>query len=148
MNIEDNLILKTNVRLELFDKDKNLKDIVRAHNTVTLAGKYGIMDQILTTTSLAKPGWMELGTGTGGSNVLQSYIAGSRTALDSKTRINDVVTMICTFPAGVGAGLLKEAGVFDIATANTPNMWMYVNFTATNKLPTDILIATWTLTQG
>ena len=54
-----------NMVLELFDESGNLKDTREVHNTVTTAGKNGAADQILATPTLAKPGWMELGTGTG-----------------------------------------------------------------------------------
>ena len=137
---------KVNVKLELFGADGNLKNTQEIHNTVTDAGKYGIMDQILAAPTLAKPGWMEVGTGTGGTTKLNAYVAGSKTALDSKTRLNNVVTMVTTFPAGTGTGALTEAGVFDAATENAVNMWMYATFAVVNKLAADSLIITWTLT--
>jgi hypothetical protein len=54
--------------------------------------------------------------------------------------------MVTTFAANVGTGALTEAGVFDIVTEDTPNMWMYVEFDVVNKKAEDALVLTWTLT--
>jgi hypothetical protein len=137
-----------NMRLELRDKDGNLKDVREVHNTVTSAGKYGLMDQVLGTPTLQKLGWMELGTGTGGTTLLNAYATGSRTAFTSKTRLNAVVTVVADFAAGVGTGAITEAGVFDVVTQNTVNMWMYATFSVINKGINDSLSISWTLTAS
>jgi hypothetical protein len=137
-----------NMRLELRDKDGNLKDVREVHNTVTSAGKYGLMDQVLGTPTLSKMGWMELGTGTGGTTILNAYVTGSRTAFTSKTRLNAVVTVVADFAAGVGTGAITEAGVFDVVTQNTVNMWMYATFSVINKGASDSLSISWTLTAS
>jgi hypothetical protein len=135
-----------NMRLELFDKDGNLKDVREVHNTVTTAGKNGLADQVLASPTLPKMGWMELGTGTGGTTLLNAYITGSRVAFTSKTRNTNVVTVVGTFGAGVGTGAITEAGTFDVVTQNTVNLWMYSTFAAINKGSSDSLVVTWTLT--
>jgi hypothetical protein len=138
--------VKANMKLELYGADGQLKDVREVHNTVTTAGKNGAADQVLATPSLSKPGWMEVGTGTPSGTLLGAYISGSRTALDSKTRSGAVVTMICTFAAGVGTGAITEAGVFDVVTQNTVNMWLSASFSVINKAAGDSLVVTWTLT--
>ena len=143
---KDFLKLDVNVNVVLRDKNGNIKLQRDVHNTVTTAGKDGIADQILASPTLAKPGWMELGTGTGGTTLLNSYIAGSRNALTSKTRANNVVTMVCDWAAGDGTGDITEAGVFDVVTENTVNMWMYATFATIPKGASDTLQITWTLT--
>jgi hypothetical protein len=148
-NIHDQIVTKCHMTLKLFDKNGRRKAIRKVFNTVTNAAKYGIMDQILASPTLtAKPGWMELGTGTPGATLLGAYVSGSRTVLDSKTRANNIVTMVCTFPAATGTGALTEAGIFDVVTQNTVNMWMSASFAVVNKLSTDSLVVTWTLTQS
>jgi len=104
------------------------------------------MDQILASPSLPKIGWMELGTGTGGTTTLSAYISGSRTAFTSKLRSGAVVTVVADFAAGVGTGSITEAGMFDVVTQNTANMWTYATFTAIPKASTDTLKMTWTIT--
>jgi hypothetical protein len=137
-----------NMVLELFDEKGNLKDTRKIHNTVTTAGKNGLIDQMLASPTLPKAGWMEVGTGTGGTTLLNAYIAGSRVALTSKLRSGNVVTMVGDFAAGVGTGAITEAGIFDVVTANTVNMWCYSSFTVINKAAGDSLKITWTLTAG
>lgn len=140
--------LDVNVHLQLRDSQGNLKDSRLIHNTVTNAGLYGLMDQMLEIPTLSKAGWMELGTGSGGTTKLNAYVAGSRTALTTKTRNNAVVTMTCTFGAGVGTGALTEAGIFDVITEDTANMWLYATFAAINKAAGDSLTITWTFTAA
>ena len=136
-----------NMKMELFGPDGKLKDIREVHNTVTTLGKQCAADQMLASPSVAKPGWMELGTGTPAATILGAYIAGSRTALDSKTRgANAIITMICTFGAGVGTGAITEAGIFNVVTENTTDLIVSASFAAVNKAAGDSLVVTWTLT--
>lgn len=144
--INDGFSLNYNMKLELFDKDSNLKEVRNVHNTVTAAGKSGIMDQILGTPTLAKPGYMELGIGTPSATLLGAYITGSRIALTTKTRNANVVTMVGDWAAGVGTGAITEAGIFDVVTQNTVNMWMSASFAVVNKAAGDSFKITWTFT--
>jgi hypothetical protein len=139
---------EVNMNIELFDSKGNLKDSRLIHNTVTTAGKNGLIDQILATPTLAKPGWMELGTGSPAATILGAYIAGSRVAFTSKLRSDNVVTMIGDWAAGSGTGAITEAGVFDVVTQNTANMWMSAAFAVVNKGATDSLRITWSLTAS
>jgi len=114
------------------------------HNLVTTAGLAGAADQILAAPTLNKPTHMAIGTGTPAATLLGAEI--DRNALTSKTRLGSVVTMVADWAAGDGTGAITEAGVFDIATANTVNMWMSASFAVVNKLAADTLQITWTLT--
>jgi len=146
MKTIEELDLIANVKIEIFDSNGKLKDSRLIHNTVTNAGKYGVMDQILASPSLAKATHCEVGTGTGGTTKLNAYISGSRTAFTSKTRNNAIVTMVTDFGTGVGTGSITEAGLFDSATQDGGNMWCYASFTAIVKGANDTLKITWTLT--
>ena len=145
-NIQDGIGITANVLIELFGPDGKLKEKREIHNTVTAAGKNDSADQLLLAPTTAKPGWMEVGTGVPGATLLGAFIAGSRTALSSKTRLTNVVTMICTFGPGVGTGAITEAGIFNIVTENTVDMYVSSNFLVVNKLAADSLQITWTLT--
>jgi hypothetical protein len=143
---KDNYKLKVNVKFQLFDENGNLKTTRRLHNAKTNNALYGLLDQLLDTPTLAKVGYMELGTDTPTATLLGAYIPGSRTAI-TKTRILNVVTITCTFAPGVGTGNITEAALFDVVTENTVNMWASgTDFTMIPKTATDALIATWTLT--
>lgn len=136
--------LNSNVHVRLFGPDGKLKDERMVHNTVTTAGKNGAADQILASPTLAKPGWMAIGTGSPAATLLGTEI--DRNALTSKTRLDNVVTMVGDWAAGDGTGAITEAGVFDVVTANTVNMWMSASFAVINKGAGDTLSISWTLT--
>jgi len=137
---------KANMKLELFDRNGTLKETREVHNTVTTAGKNGVAAQCASSPGLVKAHWMEVGTGSPGATLLGAYILNSRTDSSSYTTTNNVVTYVCTFAAGTGTGAITEAGVFNIATQNTVDMWMSASFAVINKLGTDSLVITWTLT--
>jgi len=146
----DNLGMAGNFVAELFDKNGVLKDKREVHNTVTVLGHKMAADQILESVAVDAPNWMEVGTGTGqdaNDSTLATYISGSRTVLDSKTRgANAVITMVCTFPAGTGTGTITEAGVFNVVTQNTTDLILVSSFGAITKAAGDSLVVTWTLT--
>src|SRR3972149_1541014 len=83
----DGLIMSGVMVAELYDSFARLKERREVHNTVTVLGHKMAADQLLASPTVAKPGWMEVGTGSGqtsASAILAIYIVGSRTALDSK----------------------------------------------------------------
>jgi hypothetical protein len=139
--------VNANVLIQVLDAAGREKERREIHNTVTTAGIQGMADQLLASPALVKPGWMEVGTGTGGTTKLNAYVSGSRVALTSKTRgSNAIVTMIGDFGLTIGTGALTEAGLFAVVTEDTGPMWCYATFQAINKLATDTLRITWTLT--
>lgn len=138
--------INANVLIEVFGTNGKLKASREVHNTVTTAGKNGIIDQLLASPSIVKIGWAEVGTGTGGTTTLNAYISGSRTAFTSKTRADNVVTTVTDFPAGTGTGTITEAGLFNVVTQNTADMWCYASFTGIVKGAADTLKITWTIT--
>lgn len=140
----EGLYFDVNMHLQLFDENGNLKDERFEHNTVTTAGKAGVADQILASPSLAKIGWMAVGTGSPSGTALGTEVA--RVAFDSKLRSGAVVTVIATFAAGTATAALTEAGTFDVVTAASGNMWMSASFSVISKGASDSLVITWTLT--
>ena len=146
----DGLLMSGDMDLKLFDLKGVLKARRRVKNTVTVLGHQMAADQLLAAPAVATPGWMEVGTGTGqdaNDSILATYIAGSRTVLDSKTRgANAIITMVCTMGAGVGTGAITEAGVFNVVTQNTTDLILVSSFAAVNKAAGDSLVITWTLT--
>ena len=146
----DGLLMSGVMEAKLFGPDGELKARREVHNTVTVLCHQMAADQLLAAPAVVTPGWMEVGTGTGqdaNDSTLATYIAGSRTALDSKTRgANAIITMICTMGAGVGTGAITEAGVFNVVTQNTTDLLLVSSFAAVNKAAGDSLVITWTLT--
>lgn len=142
MKHKDFSTIEHNVVVELFGPNGKLKDVRRIHNTVTTNGKYAAADQLLDSPTLAKPGYMAVGTGSPAANALGTEL--DRNALTSKTRSNNIVTMIGDWAAGDGTGAITEAGVFDAAA--TGNMHLSTSFSVVNKAAGDTLKITWTWT--
>jgi len=134
---------------DLYGPDGELKDHREVDNTVTALCLAMCTNRVSDSVTVAIVNWMELGTGSGqgaGDTILDSYVAGSRTVLDSSTAVAGVLTMICTFPAGTGTGAITEAGTFNVVTQNTTDLITYASFTVINKGAADALVVTWTLT--
>ena len=141
---EDTFSIRGDLHIVLKDKEGKLKQEVNIHNAVKNAGLYGLLDQVLASPTLAKVGWMAIGTGTPAATLLGAEI--DRKALTSKTRSNAVLTMVADWGAGDGTGAITEAGLFDVVTDNTVNMWCSSSFDVINKGASDSLQITWTIT--
>jgi hypothetical protein len=141
--MKEGVLIHNNVEFVLRGPDGRVKDRWAVHNTMKAAGLAGIADQLLASPTLAKPGWIAIGTGTPASTLLGTEV--DRHALTSKLRTGAVVTMVADFAATHGTGTITEAGVFDIVTANTVNMWASVT-TSKVKGADDSLQITWTMT--
>jgi hypothetical protein len=131
MDREDSISVTGKLVLTLRGPDGRVKT-TRVANTVTTAGKNGIADQLLAAPTLGKPTHMAVGTGTPAATLLGAEI--DRNALTSKNRSGAVVTMV------------GEAGIFDVVTPNTVNMYCSASFAVVNKLAADTLSISWTLT--
>lgn len=149
-NLRDGLKLKSNMRLELFGPDGKRKQVQEVHNDIYLGAEYGLIDQIADTPTLAKMGWIAVGTGViaappGDFTTTKLTAEIARVAMTTKTRTTNVLTTVSTFPAGTGTGILSEIGTFDVVTANTVHIWMGGTINIT-KGALDTLTVTWTLT--
>ena len=142
---QDRLGVIGHVKLELFGPDGVLKEVQEIDNTVTTAGKTDACAQIAAVPAAAKWGWIAVGTGTPQTTLLGAEIA--RVAFSSNTSATNVCTVVATFAAGTGTGILTEAGTFNIATANTVDMWTSATINIT-KGASDTLTVTWTLTYN
>lgn len=134
--------LEYNMHVVLRDKDGNIKDERKIHNTVTTSGKNGLADQVLAAPTLGKPTHIAVGTGSPAANALGTEL--DRNALTSKNRSGAVVTFVGDWAAGDGTGAITEAGIFDAGAAG--NMWMSQSFSVVNKGASDVLSISWTLT--
>jgi len=91
---------------------------------------------------------MAVGTSATAASTAQTTLVGSelgRVAVASRTRVNNQVTVIATFPAGVATGALNEAGVFDGSSGST--MFARIVFGGVqNKGANDSFQITWVYT--
>lgn len=148
--------LKGHIKLELFDKDGNLKEKIEKHNTFTAVGDAHVADQLADTPGEAAMGYMSVGTGstafTTSSTVLNSEI--DRNALASGypeqgagASDNDVVYK-ATWAAGDATGAITEAGIFNSSVVDAGTLLAASTFSVINKGASDTLTITWTVTCG
>jgi len=108
------------IRLDLFDHCGGLKERREFDNLVVGSGKCALASRARATAT-AVPTHMSVGTNntaaTSTDVALGAEVASSRTALTSTIVVNNILTYICTFPAGTGTGALVEAGLFNGTTA-------------------------------
>ena len=144
----DQLKVVGKLKIELFSADGVLKDTRIQDNLIVTQGKYGIADQLLAATTIPAPTHMGVGSSATAPAVGDVSVTalGTRVAFDTKTRSNNIVTMVATFAAGNGTGAIVEAGIFNAITAAT--MYSRIVFAAINKGASDTLQLTWTYTIG
>lgn len=135
-----------NVYIDLHGPDGELKQREEIHNLIPNVGKEGIADQLLAAPTIAKPGWMAIGTGTeaaaAGDTKLKTEL--DRNALAEKTRAAKVVTMKAEWLAGDGTGAITEAGILSAVSEGT--LFARAVFSVVNKGAEDTLTITWTIT--
>lgn len=135
-----------NVEVVLRGPDGEIKQRETVHNLIVTTGRDSIIDQLLASPGVAKPGWMAIGTGTNapaaGDTALQTEL--DRNALTSKTRSGNVVTMVADWAAGDGTGAITEAGIFSATSSGT--LYSRATFSVINKAAGDTLQITWTYT--
>lgn len=143
MIIKDKSKIIANVKIELRDKNNKIKDIVKCHNTITVLGKNAAASQLLSTPTIVKPGYMELGISNGGSVLLDQYIENSRIPFSYSNASGNKFIMLGYWTSNVLTTTITEAGVFNSAEGNTPQMLLYTTFRGINKQTSDTLLITW-----
>lgn len=149
-DFKDMITFSGKLKIEVFDKDGNLRETRKVKNTVTALLDAHIADR-LSDVGEAAIGYMAIGTGSGqGASSTGLAASAGRVALDSTTQgtgadDNDVI-YVATFPAGTGTGAITEAGIMR-ANDNT-SMMAYADFSVVNKGALDSFVVTWTITCG
>ena len=150
----DNLLQKGHIKIELFDEEGNLKQMIEKDNTFMAVGDAHVADQLDATPGEATMGWMAVGSDgtpfTVSSTTLTDEI--DRNALtagypeqQAAAADNDVVYK-ATWAAGDATGALQEAGIFNSSGAGT--MLAASTYEVINKGAADTLTITWTVTCG
>jgi hypothetical protein len=151
---KDGTLMKGYIKIELFDKDGNVKQIVEKENTFMAVGDAHVADQLAATPAEAAMGWMAVGSGdtpfTTSSTTLtdeidRNALSGGYPEQQSGGDDNDVVYK-ATWAAGDATGALTEAGIFNSSVAGT--MLAASTFSVINKGASDTLTITWTVTVG
>ena len=147
-NILENLKIRGDLNIKLYDGQGNIKEDVDHTNLVVSAGIAFILSR-MGGTSKGVMSHMALGSGTTAAAAGQTdlvTILGSRVVLDSSTPGATTFTYVTTFGAGVATGAVTEAGIFNNATSGSGDMLCRTVFPVVNKQAADTMVITWTIT--
>ena len=143
--LSDNLKLKGDVAIKLFDKEGNIKQEENIKNLVVDAGLDFIASRMVGTGSNVMS-HMGIGSGTtsaaAGDTDLES-ILGSRITLSSAAATGEQVLYVASFGAGVSTGAVTESAIFNASTAG--DMLCRTTFSVINKGADDTLQINWTI---
>ena len=133
------------LKVEVKDKDGNVKDSRELKNLVVTAGLGYIASRMKEATATAMS-HMAIGTdntaAAAGDTTLGSEAA--RQALTSTTVSSNTVEYVASFAAGTGTGAITEAGVLNNSSGGT--LLCRTVFSVVNKGASDSMTITWTIT--
>lgn len=145
--ISDKLPILGSLKIQTFDLTGSLKEERNIPNLVVTPGLVLIATGLSsgTTTALTH---MAVGSDSTPADLSQTALLAEvgRVALTSTTLIGSSVSYVGTYPAGTGTGALTEAGIFSASTVGT--MLSRSTFAVVNKLASDSMVITWTITIG
>ena len=133
------------LKVEVKDKDGNVKDTRELKNLVVTAGLGYIASRMKEATATAMS-HMAIGTdntaAAAGDTALGTEAA--RQALTSTTVSSNTVEYVASFAAGTGTGAITEAGILNGASGGT--LLCRTVFSVVNKGASDSMTITWTIT--
>lgn len=142
--MNDTFYVSGELQIILKDQNGNVKSDVTVPNLIVASGKALIAQRLAGPASV--PSHMALGSSNvspaSGDLSLNSEVA--RVALTSSTVSGNVITYSATFAAGVGTGVLQEAGIFNAGSAGT--MLNRTTFATVSKDTLDELTINWNVT--
>ena len=145
MKVQESLQAKGELKIQLFDKDGNIKEESHVKNLVVNVGRNYIAARMKETGRPNEMSHMEIGQGTAAPTATDTTIGvpftpAARVTTTSTVNTNQV-TYTATFPATVGTGPVTEAGIFNASTGGI--MLCRTRFDVINKAPDDILSISW-----
>lgn len=146
--INDEIKLRGDVTVQLFDKDGNVKDTRQIKNLVVANGKTFIAASMLKTNTNSPAAMSHMAIGAdntaaaSGNTALGSELG--RVSLSSATSSGAVATYVASFPAGTGTGAVVEAGILNGASGGT--LLCRTVFAVVNKGADDTMAITWQIT--
>lgn len=145
--LEDAIIVKGHVRIELFGSNGELKDFREIDNLITTVGRNMITDRLLASPTLGVPTHMGVGTGSVAAAVGDTTLTSEvRVALTTKSRSTNVLTLVGDWAAGSATQTNSEAGVWDASSGGS--LLSRVVYSGLPKGASDTLKVTWTWTIG
>lgn len=143
--LSDNLKLKGDVAIKLFDKEGNIKQEENINNLVVNSGLNFIASRMVGTSDNVMA-FMGIGSGTVAADATDAALGsqlGSRANLSSsKATLNDVL-YVASFGPGISTGAVTESALFNASTSGT--MLCRTVFSVINKGADDTLQINWTI---
>ncbi len=135
-----------NVHLVLTDENGKVKIDRVEKNMIVYTGTTHIADQLCSAPSEGAMSHMAIGTDSTAAGSAQAGLLAeaARVALTGRTHTNNVVTYTCTFSAGAGTGVLREAAIFNNAVGGI--MLARLVYGIITKAAGDSFAVSWTLT--
>lgn len=143
--IQDQLKVKGDLIVKLFDKNGQVKEERVIPNLVVTVGKQFIASRMVGTAANVMS-HMAVGSSSTAPANGDTALGGElgRVALTSSTASGAIATYIATFPAGTGTGAVVEAGIFNASSSGT--MLCRTTFSVVNKGADDAMSITWAIT--
>ena len=135
---------KGTLKIEVFDKDGQLKDSREITNLVVSTGKNFVASRMVGTAKNPMS-HMAIGSGTTAPDVGNTTLLTElgRVAITSATLNANSVTYSALFNEGVGTGSITEAGIFNNVTAG--DMLARTTFGVVTKTASDSMSISWTV---
>jgi len=143
--IQDQLKVKGDLIVKLFDKNGQVKEQRFIPNLVVTVGKQFIASRMVGTAANVMS-HMAVGSSSTAPANGDTALGGElgRVALTSSAASGAIATYIATFPAGTGTGAVVEAGIFNASSSGT--MLCRTTFSVVNKGADDAMSITWAIT--
>lgn len=143
--IQDQLKVKGDLIVKLFDKNGQVKEERVIPNLVVTVGKQFIASRMVGTAANVMS-HMAVGSSSTAPANGDTALGGElgRVALTSSAAAGAIATYIATFPAGTGTGAVVEAGIFNASSSGT--MLCRTTFSVVNKGADDAMSITWAIT--
>jgi hypothetical protein len=143
--IQDQLKVKGDLIVKLFDKNGQVKEERVIPNLVVTVGKQFIASRMVGTAANVMS-HMAVGSSSTAPANGDTALGGElgRVALTSSTASGAIATYVATFPAGTGTGAVVEAGIFNASSSGT--MLCRTTFSVVNKGADDAMSITWAIT--
>ena len=147
--IQDSIVAKGALKVEVFGADGALKEFREIPNLVVTVGRYFIAQRLITAGAPTPMSHMAIGSSA------TAAAAGDTTLVAELGRVgltggagtvaanSNSVVYTATFPAGTGTGTVREAGLFNAASAGT--MLARTTFGDVTKGAADSITVTWTV---
>lgn len=147
---KEDLKVKGDLHIQLWDSEGNLKEEKFEKNLVVTVGRNWIASRLRDSGIPAQMTHMEIGQGSAtplasNTGIQTPFSPPARVALAvaGGTVTNNQITYSATFPAGTGTGAATEAAIFNASTAGT--MLCRTTFGVITKDVGDVVTILWTI---